>query len=146
MLGRELWGTVEREIDWVLELGKLLEGSVLTALWRVWRPDCNYGICNPNAMHYESICNTKQLKVVIFYSLSYYDYYLQLTPWNKALRVPWRSSGSDSAPSLAGSLDSIPGWGTRIPQAPCGVIRRKKKKKLKNKGNLYFYVPLPGPC
>ena len=48
-----------------------------------------------------------------------------------SLEVQWLGLSTFSA----GSLDSIPGWGTRIPQTPRGVIREKKKedkaKKIK---------------
>ena len=50
-------------------------------------------------------------------------------------RILWWSSGLDSPASTAGDLDSIPGQGTKIPQAV--HVHPSPKKKVKKKKYLY---------
>ena len=46
------------------------------------------------------------------------------SPWGTSLVVQWLRLCA----SVAGNMDSIPGWGTKIPHATC--LGRKKKKAL----------------
>lgn len=43
--------------------------------------------------------------------------------------IPWRSSGYDSAFTAKGS-GSVPGWGTKIPQDACQILKKKKGQHL----------------